>query len=479
MENQKTPTVFVSYSWTSPSHENWVTSLAERLMSDGIEVKFDKWDLKEGQDKYSFMESMAKSNNIDKVLMILDKAYAEKANDRKGGVGTETQIISPQVYENISQEKFIPIVRERDENGKEYIPNYLASRIYIDLSFDEHFEDNYEKLIRNIFARPANVKPSLGKAPSYIFEANKVSFKTTSTLKSFESNIDKHPKRVNSYIQDFLNNYFDNLKEFAVTVSGSDYVSLGKATIESINSYTPLRNELISFFSILLKSHITYDYDLIQKFLERLFTLTYPNEHRGSWYDNEFDIYRFIIHETFIYLAAISLKTESYDFLADLFYSSYFINDSRGATPTASKADTFYKYIHSIDAYYKQTYSKNLVSCMADIIINRIPDTMTKDDIIDADLICHHILQLNNMKWFPITYIYKDRPKPLVFIRLESKRHFEKTKAIFNVNTIQELKDLITYNKSKGISPVRYHNAFDEVIPIHKLIDVELIGTSR
>ena len=45
-ENRK---VFISYSWTTSKHQDWVISLAERLMSDGVNVIIDKWDLKAGQ----------------------------------------------------------------------------------------------------------------------------------------------------------------------------------------------------------------------------------------------------------------------------------------------------------------------------------------------------------------------------------------------------------------------------------------------
>ena len=109
---RETPKIFVSYSWTTPKHEDWVINLAERLVSDGVDVIIDKWNLKEGQDKYNFMETMVKSVDILKVLIILDRKYTEKAEQRTGGVGTETQIISPKIYDDVSQEKFIPIVAE-------------------------------------------------------------------------------------------------------------------------------------------------------------------------------------------------------------------------------------------------------------------------------------------------------------------------------------------------------------------------------
>ena len=78
------PTVFVSYSWTSLDYEERVMDLATRLSSDGVRVIIDKWDLREGQDKYAFMERMVTDNDVSKVLMLCDREYGEKANGRLG-----------------------------------------------------------------------------------------------------------------------------------------------------------------------------------------------------------------------------------------------------------------------------------------------------------------------------------------------------------------------------------------------------------
>lgn len=69
------PKVFISYSWTK---SDLVLQVANRLMSHGIEVVLDKWDLKEGQDKYVFMEQCVNNSDITKVLIFCDKTYTEK-----------------------------------------------------------------------------------------------------------------------------------------------------------------------------------------------------------------------------------------------------------------------------------------------------------------------------------------------------------------------------------------------------------------
>lgn len=95
MNEKGNPKIFISYSWASSER---VLELAERLMANGVEVILDKWDLKEGQDKYAFMEQSVTDKTIDKVLIVCDKSYAEKANQRTGGVGDETVIISPDLW---------------------------------------------------------------------------------------------------------------------------------------------------------------------------------------------------------------------------------------------------------------------------------------------------------------------------------------------------------------------------------------------
>ena len=52
------PSVFISYSWTSQDHMEWVLQLASDLRANGSAAILDKWQLKEGQDAHAFMERM-------------------------------------------------------------------------------------------------------------------------------------------------------------------------------------------------------------------------------------------------------------------------------------------------------------------------------------------------------------------------------------------------------------------------------------
>lgn len=472
--------IFISYSWSTPNHEEWVINLAERLVSDGVDVIIDKWDLKEGHDKYDFMESMVKSTDIDRILIISDKKYTEKADGRSGGVGTETQIISAKIYSNVSQEKFIPIIAERDENGNAFMPTYLESRIYIDLSSQSGFEENYEKLLRNIYQRPAYNKPSLGKAPSYLFEDNPITHKTSVILRSFENQINKNPKRINTIIKEFLDEFYSNLTKYSVDVKGKDNITFGKEVHDTLNLYIPLRNDFIHFFDKILKEEYDFDITIVIKFLEELPSLKEPLDDRSSWITAEFAIFKFIIHELFLYIISLGLKNENYTFLEELLYSHYFFKERhRNSEPKNFKE--FYNNTDIFDEYYKKTFSKNFYSPMADFIISRIPEGFTKNNIIEADLLCHYVAQINDFYWFPLTYIYGTDLK--IFERIPSSRYFEKIKGLLGVNSANELKEKLDFLEKKNAGNyhdhTRYSGSFDSVSPLFHIINKEMIATLR
>ena len=156
MESQtiKGKTVFISYCHKDTTR-GWIEKFVEELEQYGIKSIVDINDLYYGQDLNYFMENIKK---VDKVLILLGRTYTEKANDREGGVGTETQIISNDVYNNMEQTKFIPIVITKNENDEAYLPYYLESRYYIDFSDEKLFTQNIIELSKQIHEFPKKEK---------------------------------------------------------------------------------------------------------------------------------------------------------------------------------------------------------------------------------------------------------------------------------------------------------------------------------
>src|SRR3989338_11602326 len=289
------PKVFISYSWTSPQHEQWVLDLAERLSGDGIVVVLDKWDLKEGQDKHVFMEQMVNDVDIKKVLVVCDGVYQTKADNRKGGVGTETQLISKEVYESTGQEKFIPIIREYDGSGKPCIPHYMASRIYIDLSSDEKFEENYQKLIRNLYDKPLIKRPPLGTVPAYIVEEEQITLKTSHKVVEIKNALLNDRRISNGLIADYLDTVISSLEDFRL--SGGSITDFDDRVVETIEKMLPLRDDFIDFIFTVFKYQETVDIDKFHNFFEKLVPFSYRPENVQSYTDVDYDNYKFFTYE--------------------------------------------------------------------------------------------------------------------------------------------------------------------------------------
>ena len=128
------PKVFISCSWTTQLHKDRVQEWADRLLFDGVDVEIDIYSLQDGQDTYTFMEKMVTDPSVTNALIFSDCEYAGKADARIRGVGVESQIISKEVYDEVGQTKFIPIVCEFRDDGTACLPTYLKSRFWIDFS---------------------------------------------------------------------------------------------------------------------------------------------------------------------------------------------------------------------------------------------------------------------------------------------------------------------------------------------------------
>lgn len=144
------PTVFISYCWSPKKNKKRVEELVSRLKKDGVNVLYDQNCLRPGHDINLFMESLSSDIKVKKILIICNENYVKKADSREGGVGTESEIIIPQVYGKPMQNKIIPIFFEKDASGNYIVPTYLRSRYGIDLT-PANEDIGYEKLIEDIF----------------------------------------------------------------------------------------------------------------------------------------------------------------------------------------------------------------------------------------------------------------------------------------------------------------------------------------
>lgn len=156
--------VFVSYSWDSEAHKEWVRRFANVLIENGVDVTLDQYDLVIGSDRFRFMERAI--YEADVVLVICTPEYVRRANGRERGVGTETSLIGPKFFSEHPGKQLIPIIRSK-EPVTPHTPDYMSALYFADFRDDTEFDRRMEDLLRHVHGQPRYVKPRLGRAPSY------------------------------------------------------------------------------------------------------------------------------------------------------------------------------------------------------------------------------------------------------------------------------------------------------------------------
>ena len=445
----KTPQVFISYSWTSKEYQESIVSLASRMRHDGVDVKLDVWDLKEGQDKYAYMEQCVTNPDIDKVLILSDRVYTEKADQRKGGVGDETTIISAEVYGNADQKKFIPVVMERDEEGKEYLPAYLKSRIFRDLS-GQNYEDEYEALLRTIFDAPSHRKPEIGERPEWLTEESPDGlYPLKSVVKKLSVTDLGRMKDVAA--REFVDAYIEAMKQFYVkNIDKERYL----ANFTAMKEY---RDVFLDHLKALSASD-HFGSTMADEF-ERLYNALYNaytfDSKTMSCYENDFDLFRLHIWELFICTVTFMLHFELYEDINELLVHTYYLRTScLGEQKQSISYESFRFHSTMMEEIIKPTMEGDLsrkYTLVGHYVTSQreyLPIYSAKN-MANADLFLYQVYKALGLEkltlyvWFPILYIYAEEHDSM-WRRLTSKRFCEKVMPIFGVQSVDKLKERIS-----------------------------------
>lgn len=458
------PKLFISYSWSNPEHEQRVIALATELRESGVEIILDKWDLKEGHDAIAFMEKMVTDPEIKKVAMVCDRIYAEKADGRSGGVGTETQIISKEVYEKEQQDKFVAIVSEKDSTGKAYLPTYYKSRIYIDLSEPDNYAENFEKLLRWVFDKPLYIKPDLGKKPAFLSETETISLGTTSSLKRAIEAIKNNKPHASGALDEYLKIFSHNLERFRISNYNGEF---DDAVIKNIEEFIPYRNEAIQLFVTIAQYFPEEEFiQKLHRFFESL--VPYMNRPDKRW---DFDNFRFIIHELFLFAIAILLRFERFTQASILLRQHYYLpSNSDYGRDVMISFHIFREFMDSLK-YRNDRLKLHCPSLRADLLKERCQSTgIDFIDLMQADFVLFMRAELDSKRgdeysrWWPETLLYVGHYQSgfEIFARAKSRQYFDKIKCLLDINAPNELSDLLAdYNDGKRKLPLRDYDSFN------------------
>ncbi len=472
---EETKIVFISYSWEVKEK---VIELANRLISNGVDVRLDVYDLREGHDKYAFMEQAVTDKNICKVLIICSRIYAEKADSRSGGVGDETSIITSEVYGKTDQEKFIPIIFEKDAEGQGYVPAYIRSRIYIDLSSDNSvYEAEYEKLLRNIYEKPLYRKPALGKKPEWLENETVELSAIRDLIKQLRNCDEKNQAKVEFLIRK---------AEIEFVIAAKQYQPpegklVEEVLLDIIEQFKVLRDLFIDYCEVLICGAFSF-VDTITSLIEQLYNQLHDATGKYSCLDKDFEIYDFMIWEFFISLTVICLHYEKYKELYEILTHTYFLRNSNlNDEIEAYNYTKFRAYMKTIEYICKPICDRpNLFTLTGDILVKRErKPILTKESISNADIVLYQMYPILSPGgigyggWFPTSYIYHSGNQNM-WKKMKSKQFCKKILPLFGVESIELLKESII--KGQPEKHANYPHSFESAPVILDSINEEDIG---
>ncbi len=443
------PKLFISYSWSSDAHVEWVVKLASELVDSGVEVILDKWDLSEGQDAITFMEKMVTDPEIKKVIMICDKTYAEKTDAKSGGVGTEAQIISPKIYAETDQNKFVAILKERDEGGEPYLPTYYQSRVYIDLSDPANYSQNFEQLLRWIYDKPLYIKPEVGEPPAYLDDnANPIRLRTTPLYRRAINSITDGKDTADGAIEEYLTSLAGELEKFRIDHDGDQ---MPKYVRENIEAFIPYRNEAIQVFNAI---SLYRDTDTCRQSIQRFFEAILPYQEKPEgvvshrrW---DFDNFRFIVHELFLYLISFFISREKFPSAEYFLASPYYLP---GRTDHGNDAMvTYVEFRHHMSSLSGEDEQHQKVPGFhrASLLRERCNDSILPfKALMQSDFVLflrQHLLNIDTFSyWWPETLVFTDHfPRPFeVFSRSSSNKYFSTVQQLIGANSKDHIEQVL------------------------------------
>lgn len=463
------PKMFISYSWTSDEHQIAVLELATELRESGIDVILDKWDLQEGHDANAFMEQMISNAEIKKVALICDRGYVEKANKREGGVGVETQIITPEIYQKHDQSKFVAIVTERDDAGKPYVPIYYKSRKYIDLSDPDRRAIEFEKIVRWAYDEPLHRKPDLGPKPAYLDSTRRpLNLGTSARARRAIDAI----RNARDYAIPATAEYFavlvEEMERFRINPESDPFDDF---VVESIEHFRPYRDEAVEVFWTLAAYTDSSD---VQKTIHRFFEslLPYLDKPKSiqTWREWDFDNFKFIVHELYLYAIASFLNYERFDATDALMQEFYVPGESDYGRSSMAPFSYIRRYMESLDFRNKRIQARRL-SLRADLLHERCNGLPVKFlALMQADFVLFLRSSIESTdryrRWWPETLMYADRHGGAfeIFARSRSKSYFDRMKVVLGIRSKSDLDPLFIRFQQEPNDLPRWQ--FDRLDPV-------------
>ncbi len=140
--------IFVSYSWDNEMHKDKVLSFVDFLRQNGFNVNYDELEMQK-ETTLQFKEMMLTNlQNATKVIIILSEGYKNKADDFKGGVGSEYRYIIEDLGKNKTKYVLVSFDNLTNDLISKITPAAFIGREIVDIEAEK--ANDYHKLFSKL-----------------------------------------------------------------------------------------------------------------------------------------------------------------------------------------------------------------------------------------------------------------------------------------------------------------------------------------
>jgi hypothetical protein len=214
--------------------------------------------------------------------------------------------------------------------------------------------------------------------------------------------------------------------------------------VRSVELFLPYRNEAVEIFMGLALYRDGPDArSALHRFFERLIPYLHRPHYLGTWRDWDFDNFRFLVHELFLYAVASLLRHERFESVVHLMTTDYYISEWADRRRSVVSFTDLREHVASLE-HRTERLGLGRLSLRADLLKQRCTGLGFEfRQVMQADFVLFMRACFNGDGWWPETLLYAGIDLPgqafEIFARSRSASYFQRVMVLFGINSKDDL----------------------------------------